>query len=271
MNIGVFDSGLGGLTIFNELIKKLPEYNYIYLGDNARVPYGGRSQEVICEFTKQAVEFLFKKDCVLIIIACNTATANALRKIQQEYLPKHYPDRRILGVIRPTVEEVAESKAEKVGIIATKATVESNSFVKEIHKLNPKIQVFQNAGPLLVPFIEEGETESKAFNLILKKYLQPLIDKNIDTLILGCTHYGLVKKQIQSIVGLKIKVIDEGYIVAEKLQVYLKRHLDIEKQLQKKYLRKFYVTDSSYQNKQLINISLNNGHLNEFEIIKIED
>ena len=268
MNIGVFDSGLGGLTIFNELIKKLPEYNYIYLGDNARVPYGGRSQKIIYEFTKQAVEFLFKKDCAIIILACNTATAAALRRIQQEYLPKHYPDRRVLGVIRPTVEMVAEGKANRVGVIATKATVASKSFVKEIYKLNPKIKVFQNSGPLLVPFIEKGETESEAFKVVLKKYLQPLIDKKIDILILGCTHYGLVKRQIQNIVGSKIQVIDEANIVAEKLRIYFNKHIDIKERLQKKHLYKLYVTDFPYKNIQSIDVNFNDN-IKKTEIVKI--
>lgn len=243
MNIGVFDSGLGGLTIFNELVKQLPQYNYIYLGDNARVPYGGRSTKIIYEFTRQAVDFLFKKDCALIILACNTATANALRRIQQEYLPKNYPERRVLGVVRPTVEVVVESNAKRVGILATRATVTSKGFVKEIYKLNPKIKVFQNAGPLLVPFIEERETDTEGFNMILKKYLQPLLNNFIDTLILGCTHYGLVEKQIKKIVGKAIRVINEGEIVAYKLDVYLKNHPEICNRLSKLSERNLLVTD----------------------------
>lgn len=243
MNIGVFDSGLGGLIIFNELIKKLPQYNYVYLGDNARVPYGGRSRKTIYEFTRQAVNFLFKKDCALIVLACNTATAAALRQIQKEYLPRNYPQRRVLGVVRPTVEFVAGSGAKKVGVIATRATVDSKSFIKEIHKLNPNIQVFQNAGPLLVPFIEEGEINTKAFKLVLKKYLQPLIDKKIDTLILGCTHYGLVKNIIKEIVGEQIMVVSEESVLPDKLIWYLNKHINISRHLQQKGLRKYYVTD----------------------------
>ncbi len=243
MNIGVFDSGLGGLAILRELLKALPEYDYMYLGDNARVPYGGRSLEVIYEFTRQAVDFLFRNNCVLVILACNTATAAALRKLQREYLPSAYPGRRILGVIRPTAEAVAESKAKRVGILATKATVLSESFVKEINKINPRIRVFQKAGPLLVPFIEEGEVGSPAFSMVLKSYVKPLLGKKIDSLVLACTHYELVRQRVRNLLGPGIRVFAEGQITAEKLGVYLQRHPGIGQSLSKKSKRVYLITD----------------------------
>lgn len=245
MNIGIFDSGVGGLTIFKEILKKLPQYNYIYYGDTARVPYGGRSSQSIYQFTLEAVEYLFKKDCIVIILACNTATAVALRKIQREYLLKKFPDRRVLGVIRPTVEEVAERKFSPVGVIGTKATVKSESFVKEIHKLNSDIEIFQQACSLLVPFIEEKETKTKAFTLVLNKYLEPLKQKNIKALILGCTHYGHIKNDIKKIMGRNVKIIDEAKIVADKLIIYLKKHKEIEKRLNREHKKEYYFTDKT--------------------------
>jgi len=242
--IGVFDSGLGGLTILREIKKVLPKYDYIYLGDTARTPYGSRSQEVIYRFTFQAVDFLFKKNCPLVILACNTSSSEALRKIQRQYLPKYYPQRRVLGVLVPTAESASlESKNQRIGILATESTVNSGAFVRELKKLNPKIKVFQKASPLLVPIIEEGEQNSEIVTLVLRKYLQPLSEKNIDTLILGCTHYGLVEDKIRKILGRRVKVISESKIVAEKLKAYLRRHPEIERKLGKNSLRKFFTTD----------------------------
>ncbi len=242
-SIGVFDSGFGGLTILRGLVKELPEYNYIYLGDTARAPYGTRSQEVIYEYTKQAVDLLFKQNCSLIILACNTASSEALAKIQREYLPKHYPDRRVLGVLIPAAEAAVEhTKTKRIGVIATESTVQSEAFVRELIKLDPKIDVSQQACPLLVPFIECGEESSKALNLVLEKYLQ-LIKKKVDTLILGCTHYGLLEKKIQKIVGKNVRLISEEKIVPKKVQSYLKRHPEIEKELSKKGKVLFYSTD----------------------------
>lgn len=250
MKIGVFDSGLGGLSILKGIIGKLPEYDYVYLGDNARVPYGGRSPETIYEFTKQAIDFLLKKNCKLIIIACNSATATSLKKIQQEYLPKKWPDRKVLGVIKPTIEKVEEIKSKRVGVIGTRVTINSISFIKEIKKISPRTKVFQNSTPLLVPIIEEGEADWDGTNLILEKYLSPLLNKKIDSLILGCTHYGLIAKKIKKIVGNKIRIITEAEEVAEKLGDYLKRHSEIDKSLNKNKQREFYVTDFSerYEN-----------------------
>ena len=252
--IGVFDSGFGGLTIFKELVKQLPEYDYIYLGDSARAPYGNRSQELIFKFTKQAVEYLFKPlhqifgsggkhGCQLIILACNTASAEALRKIQQEYLPLKYPKRRVLGVIRPTAEEAIKiTKNNKIGVIGTEATISSRSYIREIQNLNPKIKIFQRACPLLVPIIEAGEHNQEGIDLILKKYLKPLIKKDIDTLILGCTHYPIIKDKIKKITG-QIQLISQEEIIGPKLIDYLKRHPEIEKKLGKFKKRIFLTTD----------------------------
>jgi len=242
-SIGVFDSGFGGLNIFREIIKELPEYNYLYLGDTARAPYGSRSQEVILNFTKQAIDFLFVQKCELIILACNTASSMALRKIQQQYLPQYYPKKRVLGVIIPTVETVVAQKNKNIGVIGTEGTIFSDVFKKEITKLNPKINVFQHACPLLVPIIETGRQDSKMANMAIKDCLEPLLLKNIDALILGCTHYELLEKKIKNITDKKIKIIAEGKIVAKKLKNYLHRHQEIEKILAKNSKKRFFTTD----------------------------
>ena len=233
MKIGIFDSGLGGLIILKEIIKKLPQYDYIYLGDSARVPYGNRSQETIYKFTQQAVDFLFKQDCQLIIIACNTASAEALRKIQQEWLPQNYPERRVLGVIRPVVEKAAKVSLKRVGVIGTKATINSQAYIKELGNLNSQLEVIQQATPLLVPLVEEGWENSDITKKVLRKYLRPLKLAKIDTLILGCTHYPILFKQIQGIMG-KTKVLHSGEIEADSLADYLHRHPEIESKLDKK-------------------------------------
>jgi len=248
MNIGVFDSGVGGLNILRYIIKELPEYNFIYLGDTARAPYGARSKSDICRFTEQAVDFLFQKDCQLIVLACNTASSDALRKIQQQYLIKKYPDRRVLGVLIPAAEEaVAKTKNRRIGVIATAAAVVSGSFEREIKKLDSKIKVFQQACPLLAPMIEAGEEKNSMIDEALKKYLQPLIKEKIDTLILGCTHYGIIKNKIQKIVSDKIQVVAEGKILAQKLKNYLKRHPEIDRLLDKEEKRIFFATDTTDQ------------------------
>ncbi len=252
MRIGIFDSGLGGLIITKAIIKKLPKYNYVYLGDTKRVPYGNRSQKEILKFTKEALTHLFKEDCKLVIIACNTSSAKALRKIQQEFIPKHYPDRKVLGVIVPTIEAVATARdhqirAKKVGMIATSSTVESHSYKKEIAKINKSIQVFEQAAPQLVPFIENN-TLSLA-DPALDGYLKPLIIKKIDSLILGCTHYPILKKQIQKKLGPKVQIYSQEDIIPGKLQSYLKKHKEIDRLLSKHATRSFQVTalNKNYQ------------------------
>ena len=245
MKIGIFDSGLGGLIILKEIIKKLPEYDYIYLGDNARTPYGNRSQEVIYNFTEQAVDFLFKQDCQLIIIACNTASAEALPKIQQNWLPQNFADRRVLGVIRPVVEEAAKIAKNKIGVIGTKGTVNSRAYEIEIGKINKKFEVLQQACPLLVPLVEEGWQKTDVTKKVLRTYLKPLKLSKADTLNLGCTHYPILFKEIQGIMGKRTKVLHSGEIVAESLADYLSRHSEIETKLDKNSSNIFYVTDLS--------------------------
>lgn len=256
MNIGVFDSGLGGLAIFKEILKLLPQYNYIYLGDNARVPYGGRSADLIYGFTKNAMDFLFKKNCKLIIIACNTATANALQRLQLEYLPKYYPDRRILGVIRPVVEEAINIKPKRLGIMATRATVNSNSYPEEIFKLDPTIKVIQQACPLLVPIIEENEIGWEGLDLIIKKYLAPLLKEKIDSLILGCTHYGLIIDKIKKHLDKNIKIISQGEATAKKLKDYLDRHSEITNKLGKNNTQTYFATDLNQNYQKLTQLFL---------------
>jgi len=243
-SIGVFDSGFGGLNIMKEIVLKLPKYNYIYLADTARAPYGSRSKETVYSFTKQAVEFLFKQDCQLIILACNTASALALRKIQKEYLPRYYPGKRVLGVIIPVAEEATgDIFNNRIGVMATEATVRSESFVKELKKINPKAKVFQKACPLLVPIVEAGEDKDEILKIALKNYLFYLTKKDINALILGCTHYGLLEKNIKNFLTKDIKIFNEGKIVADKLEKYLLNHPEIEKNLKKNSKIKFFTTD----------------------------
>lgn len=242
--IGVFDSGFGGINIMRGIVKEMPEYNYIYLGDTARAPYGTRSKEVVYEFTKQAVDFLFANNCELVVFACNTASSEALRRIQQEYLPKKYPDKKVLGVLIPSAEEaINKSRNGRIGVIATEGTVSSGAFIRELTKIDPKAKVYQNPCPLLVPIIEEGEQNSKATDIILEKYLKPLKNKNIDTLILGCTHYGILENKIKKTFGSKISIISGTRVVPKKLKEYLKRHSDIEKVIGKGDGVIFFSTD----------------------------
>ncbi len=242
--IGVFDSGFGGLDILRGIIQENGEYDYLYLGDTARTPYGTRSQEIIYEFTKQAIDFLFAKNCELIIIACNTASAEALRKIQKNYIPKKYPHKKVLGVLIPAVESALEKTInKKVGIIATASTVRSCAFTKEIHKRDTSIRVYEQACPLLVPIVEAGEKYHKATDIILREYLQPLQKKHIDTLILGCTHYGLLESKIKKILGKDVAIISEARTVPKKLKLYLHNHSSLEQTLSKKSSLLFYSTD----------------------------
>lgn len=243
--IGIFDSGFGGLTVFREIKKALPKYDYLYLGDSLRAPYGGRSQEMIYRFTQQAVDFLFKQGCQLVILACNTVSSEALRKLQQEWLPANYPDRRILGVIRPLAEEAARvSRFDRVGVIGTRATVESRAYERELKAQNSKLKVFQKAAPLLVPLIEEGWLDKPETRMIIKKYLRPLKDAQIDTLILGCTHYPLLIKEFKRIAGKRVNVLNAPKIVADKLVDYLNRHPEIESKLTQGGQIKYLTTNS---------------------------
>lgn len=242
--IGVFDSGFGGLTILKEFTSVLPEYDYLYLGDNARTPYGNRSADTVYDYTVEAVNFLFKKGCYLIIIACNTASALALRKLQQEWLPENYPDRRILGVIRPLAEKAAES-GQRIGVVGTRGTINSSVYEAEIKKLKPEVKVFGQACPLLVPLIEEGYEKKPETKMILRRYLSYFKDKKINSLILGCTHYPIIQKLFEKKTGKAVKVLNSGKIVAESLKDYLIRHPEIESQLSKNKKRIFFTTDSA--------------------------
>jgi glutamate racemase len=226
--IGVFDSGVGGLTVLKSLLKYLPNYDYVYLGDNARTPYGNKTKEEVYEYTRQAVDFLFKQGCDLIIVACNTASALALRKLQQEYLPKKYPGKKILGVVRPMAEAIAlNHHTKKIGIIGTKATVRSKIYPREIKALNKKLKIYCQSAPLLVPLIESGWNDQQEIKEILEKYLQPLKKAKVDVLVLGCTHYPFLTRQICQIMGKDCKIYNSGEIVAKSLQEYLKRHDDL--------------------------------------------
>ncbi|MBI4994395.1 glutamate racemase [Candidatus Peregrinibacteria bacterium] len=245
--IAIFDSGYGGLTIMKEIISLLPDYDYIYLGDNARTPYGNHGKEIVTRFTEEAVNFLFNQNARLIIIACYTASSLALRELQGKYLrdPKsNFRDRKILGVIKPVVEKaVKESRYGRIGVVGTRATVASGAFEIELKKQKPDIIVSQQSCPLLVPLIEEHWHKKPEAMMILKKYLRPIKNRNIDTLILGCTHYPLMLKDFKRMLGKRIKVLDSGKIVAESLTDYLKRHPEIESQLSTGGTKKFYTTD----------------------------
>lgn len=246
--IGVFDSGYGGLSIFKEIQKALPDYEYIYMGDNARTPYGTRSFETVYKYTLEAVKKLFELDCYLIIIACNTASAKALRNIQQKDLPHLYPSRRILGIIRPSTEAIVEyTKSQNVGILGTNGTVNSNSYPIEIHKLHPQIKVFQQSCPMWVPLVENNEYEDEGADYFVKKYIDELLqqEKNIDTIVLGCTHYPLLYNKIRKYIPKEIEIINQGEIVANSLSDYLKRHPEIEERCSKNSNTTFYTTDSA--------------------------
>lgn len=239
MKIGIFDSGLGGLLISKAIISKLPKYDYTYFGDTKHMPYGKLSQAEILKYTKQALIFLFENNCKLVIIACNTSSAKALRKIQREFLPKFYPNKKVLGVIVPTLEKISNSSS-KIGVLATSSTVNSHAYKRELKKINPKIEVIEQSAPELATLIEKGEI-GKAKNE-LKKYLNKLTNKKISTLVLGCTHYCLLKNEIKATLGNKIKVISQDNIIPEKLKEYLKKHTEIEKNLTKNSKYEFAIT-----------------------------
>lgn len=246
--IGIFDSGYGGLTILSEIRKQLPEYDYLYLGDNARTPYGTRSFDVVYDFTLEAVKELFSRGCELIILACNTASAKALRTIQQEYLPTLEGNKRVLGVIRPSIEAISTiTKTNHVGVLATEGTVKSNSYPIELQKENPIITVFQQACPMWVPIIENNKHETEAGRLFIKNDIDDLLakDSSIDSIILGCTHYPIIKSYIESIVPNHITIIAQGAIVAEKVEDYLVRHTEIESKCSKQGKIHFLTTENA--------------------------
>lgn len=245
--IGVFDSGYGGLTILSKIREELPEYDYIYLGDNARTPYGSRSFEIVYEFTLQAVKKLFEMGCHLVILACNTASAKALRSIQMKDLPMLDPHRRVLGVIRPTVEIVGNmTQTRHVGVLATAGTIKSESYPLEIQKLYPEIEVTGQACPMWVPLVENNEFEEEGANYFIEKYIHQLIEKDpkIDAVILGCTHYPLLLPKIRRYTPEHIQVIPQGEYVAKSLKDYLTRHPEIDSQCTQNGRCKFYTTEA---------------------------
>ena len=245
--IGVFDSGYGGLTILDKIREVLPEYDYIYLGDNARAPYGTRSFEVVYEFTRQAVNKLFDMGCHLVILACNTASAKALRSIQMNDLPGIDPARRVLGVIRPTVECVGEiSKNQHIGVLATAGTIKSESYPLEIHKLFPEIQVSGTACPMWVSLVENHESQDEGADYFIRKYINQLLSKDpqIDTVILGCTHFPILLPKIRQYIPEHISVIAQGEYVAESLKDYLKRHPEMDAKCTKNGNCQFYTTEA---------------------------
>ena len=245
--IGVFDSGYGGLTILNKIRERLPQYDYIYLGDNARTPYGTRSFEVVYDFTLQAVEKLFELGCPLVILACNTASAKALRSIQQVNLPQMDDTRRVLGVIRPTAECIGDiTQSRHVGILATSGTIKSESYLMEIHKLFPDIVVTGEGCPMWVPLVENDEFESEGADYFVRQHINRLLEKDplIDTLVLGCTHYPLLIKKIKQFAPPHIRVIAQGEYVAESLEDYLQRHPEMDIRCTKNGSCRFYTTES---------------------------
>jgi len=245
--IAVFDSGYGGLTILKEIKSLLPEYDYIYLGDNARTPYGTRSFEIVYQYTLQAVKKLFSLNVPLIILACNTASAKALKTIQQKNLEKINPTNRVLGVIKPSIEALQNiTKTNHVGILATQGTVHSMSYVLEIKKIHPQIKVVQEACPIWVPLVESDEFDTLGGHYFIKKHLESLLakDHNIDTIILGCTHYPLLLPIIKKYVPKDIQIISQGKIVASSLKNYMFRHPEMENRCTKNATKKYFTTEA---------------------------
>ncbi|MCK9155049.1 MAG: glutamate racemase [Paludibacteraceae bacterium] len=267
--IGLFDSGYGGLTILEKIKKQMPQYDYLYLGDNARAPYGSRSFDVVYEFTRQSVRKLFDMGCPLVILACNTASAKALRSIQMKDLPMWDPESRVLGIIRPTVEQIGElTKTRHVGILGTEGTIQSKSYPIEISKLFPDITVTGKACPLFVPLVENSEYDSDGADYFVQKYLSELLEKDnqIDTIILGCTHYPLLLPKIRKFVPEKMKIVSQGDIVAKSLADYLKRHTEMESKLTKRGHCEFFTTESVEKFKKSASVFL---HENSIDAMRI--
>ena len=245
--IGVFDSGYGGLTILSKIREALPEYDYIYLGDNARTPYGTRSFEIVYEFTLQAVNKLFEMGCHLVILACNTASAKALRTIQMNDLPNIDPDRRVLGVIRPTAECIGSmTQTRHVGILATAGTIKSESYPLEVHKLFEDIKVSGEACPMWVPLVENNEANGEGADFFIRKYIDNLLakDRQIDTRVLGCTQYPILLPKIQKFIPQGVKVVAQGEYVATSLKDYLHRHPEMDMKCTREGKCRFYTTEA---------------------------
>lgn len=246
--IGVFDSGYGGLTVLKEIVDQLPQYDYLYLGDNARAPYGTRSFETVYQYTLECVQWFFNQGCSLVVLACNTASAKALRTIQQNDLAKIDSTKRVLGVIRPTTEIIGSlSKTKQVGILGTNGTVQSNSYPIEIHKFYPEIEVHQHACPMWVPLIENNEYNSQGADYFVKKDTEHLLaqSKDIDTILLACTHYPLLMDKIKAATPPGITILTQGKIVANSLKDYLVRHPEMDEKCSKGGQLSFFTTDSA--------------------------
>lgn len=259
-SIGIFDSGYGGLTILNGIRQRMPEYDYIYLGDNARAPYGTRSFDVVYEFTLQAVKKLFELGCPLVILGCNTASAKALRSIQQNYLPKHAPNFRVLGVIRPTAEVVGQfTHTGHIGVLATEGTIKSESYKLEIEKLHPGSTIVGQACPMWVPLVENNEFDKPGADYFVKDSLDKLMAKDplIDTIILGCTHYPLLLDKINLYLPKGVKVIPQGQYIAASLEDYLHRHPDMNQRLTKGGTCLYFTTESSSKFRESASLFLN--------------
>lgn len=244
--IGIFDSGYGGLTVFRSIKEKLPQYDYIYLGDNARAPYGNRSFDTVHEYTWECVRWLLEQGCPIVILACNTASAKALRTIQQKDLPKYFPDRKVLGVIRPTAEVVGTyTRSNCIGVLGTKGTVQSGSYLIEIHKFFPQVEVIQQACPMWVHLIENNEHNTPEADYFIQKHLNSLMAQSdkIDTALLACTHYPIIEEKIRRYLKPGIKIVTQGAIVADSLEDYLSRHPEINKRVTENGLMNFFTTD----------------------------
>jgi glutamate racemase len=246
--IGIFDSGYGGLTVFRSIADLLPGYDYVYLGDNARAPYGNRSFETVHQYTLECVQWFFGQGCPLVILACNTASAKALRTIQQRDLPGIGADKRVLGVIRPTAEVIGNyTQTKSVGILGTKGTISSRSYEIEIHHFFPEIKVHQLACPMWVPLIENGEYDGPGSDYFVKKYLEELLASapDIDTILLACTHYPLLMNKIKQNLPENVQVVSQGRIVAHSLAEYLHRHPEMEQRLSQNGQKRFFTTDDT--------------------------
>lgn len=262
--IGVFDSGYGGLTVLKELVKALPQHDFLYLGDNARTPYGTRSFDVVYAYTLQAVNYLFAQNCPLVILACNTASAKALRNIQQIDLPRMAPQRKVLGVIRPSVEKVAEiTQNGRVGVLGTSGTVASESYPIELQKWSNGrvVSTVQEACPMWVPIVENNEIGTAGAEYFIRKNIENLLQKDtgLDTLILGCTHYPLLIDSIRQYVPPHVRILDQGKVVGEKLVDYLMRHPEIDRALSKNGILRYQTTESAenFESKAALFMGLN--------------
>lgn len=269
--IGVFDSGYGGLTILKEIVNRLPEYDYVYLGDNARAPYGTRGFDTVYAYTLESVRWFFSQGCSLVILACNTASAKALRSIQQNDLPQMAPEKRVLGVIRPTSEVIGRfTKTGHVGVLGTAGTIQSESYLIEIGKFYPDVAVTQEACPMWVPLIENNEQDSPGADYFVQKHIKNILSKDasIDALLLACTHYPLLINKIREITPTHINIISQGEIVASSLGDYLDRHPEIAKQCSRNGRRSFFTTGETAEFDAQASLFYGNGIASEKLVLR---